>query len=90
MRCIDGGILMAQEVEFKVSGKRYRLRRADVIASHRKIEPGTIRAHAVEIGGVLHPIKEAFGRACGIDVLDFNTNLARRVFSQLEFKVRRI
>ena len=51
---------MAQEVEFKVGGKRYRMKRTDVISRHKKIEPGTIRAHAVEIGGVLHPIKEAF------------------------------
>jgi hypothetical protein len=81
---------MAQEVEFKVGGKRYRLKRDDVLSRHRKIDPGTIRAHAVEIGGLLYPIKEAFARASGIDLLDFNTNLARRVFSQLDFKVKRV
>ena len=80
---------MANEVEFTTSGKRYRLRRVDVIARHKKVEPGPIRAHAVEIEGVLHPIKEAFARASGIDLLDFNTNLARRVFTQLDFKVKR-
>jgi hypothetical protein len=83
-------VFMAQEVEFKVGGKRYRMNRADVLTRHKKIDPGTIRAHAVEIEGVLHPIKEAFARASGIDLLDFNTNLARRVFSQLDFKVKRV
>lgn len=81
---------MTQEVEFTVGGKRYRLKRNDVIARHKKIQPGTIRTHAVEIEGVLFPVKEAFARSSGVDVLDFNTNLARRVLNQLNFKVKRI
>lgn len=90
MNRVERRFFMAQKVEFKVGGKRYSIKRDDVLSRHKKIEPGTIRAHAVEIGGVLYPIKEAFARASGIDLLDFNTYLARRVFSQLDFKVTRV
>lgn len=52
-------------------------------------KPGPIREHCVEVDGVVHPIKEAFSRVTGLDVLDFNTNQARSVFKRLGFRVMR-
>ena len=52
--------------------------------------PGRIKAHAVNIGGVYYPIKEAFATVTGTDVLDFNTNTARSAFKKLGFEVVRL
>jgi len=76
--------------EFTVGGHRKRLTRGEVLAKLKGNPPGPIQAHAVDIGGVLYPIKEAFARATGLDVLDFNTNQARSVFQRLGFKVQRV
>jgi len=60
-----------------VRGERIRLRKADVLRAVRNGPLGVVRQHAVEIEKQLHPIKEVFARATGIDVLDFNTTQAR-------------
>lgn len=81
---------MAAEVEFTVGGRRLRLSASQVERALRSVQPGPIQAHAVEVGGVLHPVKEAFAQATGLDLLDFNTNQARSIFRRLGFKVTRV
>lgn len=77
-------------VDFTVSGKRISLDRQKVVRRLRNASPGPIRTHAVEVEQRLYPVKEAFARATGLDILDFNTNQARRVFVRMGFKVRRV
>lgn len=72
-----------------ISGERVSLSQEDVIRRLRGVTPGTVHEHAVEVGGVLYPVKEAFSLLSGIDVLDFNTNQARAVFKKLGLKVVR-
>ena len=64
--------------------------REEVIVKLRGVKPGKIKIHAVVIDGVDHPVKEAFARVTGLDVLDFNTNTARNEFKQIGFKVFRL
>ena len=54
------------------------------------VKPGVIQVHAVEINGVLYPLKQAFATMTGIDPLDFNTHQARGVFKRMGFKVLRV
>lgn len=77
------------EIEFTVRGQRRRLSRAQVIGKLKGRKPGPIQTHAVEIEGVLHPVKGAFALVSGLDLLDFNTNQARNIFQRLGFKVSR-
>lgn len=64
--------------------------RDEVIRKLRGVNPGRIKAHAVNIEGVYHPVKEAFREVTGLDVLDFNTNQARSAFKRLGFDVVRM
>jgi len=77
-------------VELVVSGKRIRLRKADVVRTVRDGGLGVVRQHAVEIEKQLYPVKEVFARATGIDVLDFNTTQARAALRRLGFEVRTV
>ena len=78
------------EVEFTVAGVRKSLRSEMVVRRLKDVNPGPIGSHAVEIGGVLYPVKEAFALVTELDLLDFNTNQARNVFKRLGFKVSRV
>lgn len=77
------------EIEFRMRGQRWRLSKAQVISKLKGKKPGPIQTHAVEIEGVLYPVKEALALVTGLDLLDFNTNQARNVFQRLGFNVRR-
>lgn len=83
-------MMSLEEVEYTVGGLRGRLKRTDVVRKLEGVPPGPIREHAVEVAGVVFPIKQAFACAAGIDVLDFTTNQARRVFKRLGFPVTRV
>lgn len=78
------------ELEFSVSGKRIRLSSKDVLPILRAAKFGPIRTHAVSVDGELYPIKEAFARVSGLDLLDFNTNQARTWFRRLGFEAIRV
>ncbi len=85
-----GLLLVVKQVELTVSGKRISLDSNRVIRRLRNASTGPIRKHAVEIERRLHPVKEAFALATGLDPLDFNTNQARTAFKRLGFKVKRV
>ena len=76
-------------VQFTIAGQRARLSRDDVIRKLRRVEPAPVRVHGVEIGGILYPVTQALAEATGLDLLDVNTNQARKVFQRLGFKVVR-
>jgi hypothetical protein len=77
-------------VDLIVRGERVRLRKADVLRAVSNGGFGVVRQHAVEIDRRLYPVKEVFGRATGIDVLDFNTTQARAALRRLGFEVRTV
>lgn len=78
------------EVSFRIGGRQMRLDKADVIRKLKGIDPDPIRVHAVEVGGTLYPVKQAFSIVTGLDVLDFNTNQARKELRRLGFTTRRV
>lgn len=78
------------ELEFTVSGKRIRVKSEDIPSKLSRAKFGPIRTHAVRIDGELYPIKEAFARVSGLDLLDFNTNQARTWFRRLGFEAIRM
>ena len=79
----------AAKVEVTIGAKRVSMDKNEVIRKLRGGKPGRITAHAVKVEGVDHPIKEAFARVTGVDLLDFNTNTARNAFKRLGFEVVR-
>lgn len=78
------------EIAFTVGGQRRSLTKEKVIAQLKELEPKRMRAHVVLVEGVAYPVKEAFAHVTGLDVLDFNTDQARRVFRRLGFEVKRM
>jgi hypothetical protein len=75
---------------FKVAGEQIQLSADQVVERLKGEAPGPIQAHAVEVSGVSYSVKEAFAKATGLDVLDFNTNQARSILRKLGFKVDRV
>jgi len=65
------------------------VKRDEVVRRLRGVKPGRVQAHAVKVGDLHYPVKEAFAAVTGIDVLDFNTNTARSTFRRLGFEVFR-
>lgn len=78
------------EVSARVGGRHARVTSDEVVEKLRGAKPGVIRTHAVRVGGILYPIKEAFAAVSGLDLLDFNTNQARNWFRKLGFEVLRV
>jgi hypothetical protein len=78
-----------ERVSFRLNGVQHEMSRGDAVRKLSRVEPGRIQVHAVEVEGVLYPVKEAFAHVIGLDLLDFTTNQARRVFRDLGFRVIR-
>ena len=85
----ENGIRMS-EAEFTIAGVRKHLSASQVKRAVRGVEPKTLQSHAVEIGGRLYPVKQAFSAATGLDLLDFTTDQSRRILRRLGFKVVRL
>lgn len=77
-------------VTFQVGGETVALEPSEVVQKLKGKQPGPIRTHAVEVGGKLYPVKEAFSTVTGLDVMDFNTTQARSAFKRLGFRVVRV
>lgn len=76
-------------VDFTWGGRRHRLTSDEVVKGLNDVQLGSVNTHAVNVGGVLYPVKEAMAHLTGEDLLDFNTNQARAVFKKLGFEVSR-
>jgi hypothetical protein len=88
-----GGVVVRSgrhRLQIGVGDRRVEMDRDEVIKKLRGIKPGRIREHAVKVEDVYHPVKEAFARVTGLDLLDFNTNTARNAFKRLGFEVSRL
>lgn len=77
-------------LDYTVVGSRHAVNREHVVRTLRGQKPGPIRTHAVRVGDVLFPVKEAWATVSGLDLLDFNTNQARNWFRRLGFEVVRV
>lgn len=77
-------------MEFTVSRRRVSLTHDDVERAIGELEPEPARAHVVVVNGVDYPVKQAFAVVTGMDLLDFTTNQARRVFDRLGFTLKRV
>jgi hypothetical protein len=78
---------LVEEIEFTLNGKRYKLSRAMVIKAMSRQTPGRIQMYAVDIEGVLYPVKQALASALQIPVTDFVSTRAHDILSKLEFTV---
>ena len=72
-------------MEFIVNGKRYSLTKQEVEAKVRRVPPGHIFEHTIEIDGVLYPVKQAFAVATDLPPVEFTTQRARDVLRRLGF-----
>lgn len=77
-------------MKFRVSGYEIDLRKADVEMALKGVTPERIQQHAVEVGGVMYPMKQAFAATTGFDRLDFTTQQARSVLAKLRFRTVRV
>ena len=78
-----------ESIEFKAAGKRITLSKEQAVRKLRGTKPDVIQVHAVEIGGTMYPVKQAFAVLTDLDPLDFSPNQARGVFRRLGFKLSR-
>ena len=75
---------------FTVNGTYMNLTPDEVVQRLRGVKPSPIRTHAVTVGDVAYPVKQALSVVTGEDIADFNTNVARSAFKKLGFKVERV
>jgi hypothetical protein len=78
-----------EEIRFTVNGQQFQLSRAQVLEAMRNVEPGPLRSHSVVIEGTRYPVKQVFAQATGLDLLDFQTAVARRHLGRLGFELSR-
>lgn len=74
-------------MDFIVNGQRYSLTKQEVEARLRGVSPGPIYKFAVEVNGVVYPVKQVFAIATGVD--QFTTQRARDVLRRLGFYEQR-
>ena len=73
-------------MRFTVAGQSFDFTKEGVEASMRGVQPEAIRLHAVEVGGVVYPVKQVLERITKLDRLDFTSTTARRVVGKLGFR----
>jgi hypothetical protein len=74
-------------MDFIVNGQRYSLTKQEVEARLRGVSPGPIFRYAVEVNGVLYPVKQVFAIVTGVD--QFTSQRARDVLRRLGFSEKR-
>jgi len=73
--------------EFRLNGRDFRLTVMQVENALRKVAPGKIHVHAVEVGGVRYPVRQALALALGVGQREVSTDAARRAFLRLGLPV---
>ena len=77
-----------REVGFTMDGRRFVVRRSQVVKAMAGVPAEPVRSHAVEVGGVWYPVKQVVERATGVDRSDFISTAARRQLKKLGFTLR--
>lgn len=72
-------------MEFTLNGQRHQLTKKDVETTMRRLTPDRIFEHAVEVNGVMFPVKQVFAAAVGVDVSQFTSQRAQDVLRRLGF-----
>lgn len=75
-------------IAFTLNGQVYESSSEAVEARLAGVEPEPIREHAVRIGGIWLPVKQAFEKAAGVQRAGFTSHTARRHLVALGFEVR--
>lgn len=73
-----------------MNGQLLELQPQQVEAAMSRVDPETIRQHAVEVDGRLYPVKQVLACATGLDRLDFTSAQARSILKRLGFPLRRV
>jgi hypothetical protein len=73
------------EYTVRAAKRTFVVTQEQVTAALSGVTPERIRRHAVCIGGVLYPVKQAFAAAFGVAPEDFYSQDARRAFWRLGF-----
>jgi hypothetical protein len=76
-------------MRFILAGETFDLTKADVERSMRGVKPENVRTHAVEVNGVVYPVKQVLEKATGVDRADFISTTARRDLQKLGFRLFR-
>ena len=79
-----------ESIDFTINGRPMTLARSTVELAMRGVSPEPVQSHAVEVGGVLFPVKQAFAKSTGLDRLDFTSAVARRQLDRLGFPLFRL
>lgn len=74
-------------MQFTLNGVLYDLDRELVEGRLIAVHPEPVREHAVRVGDVLYPVKQAFEVGAGIKREDFTSQTARRHLARLGFTV---
>ncbi len=77
-----------QTIRFKLDDVTYSLTRDQVAAGVADEEPQPIQKLAVRVGAQWYPVKQAFGRAVGLDNNRFNSRRAFDLLQRLDLEVR--
>jgi hypothetical protein len=77
------------ERSVRIAGRRFELRRRDVVRAMRKVEPEPITSHYVVVGSRRFPPKQVISAVTGVDRADFTTHQARRTLLRLGFSAGR-
>lgn len=72
-------------MEFTLNGQRHQLTKKDVETTMRRLTPERIFEHAVEVNGVMFPVKQVFAAAVGVDTSQFTSQRAQNVLRRLGF-----
>jgi hypothetical protein len=76
------------EVRFTMDGRRFRLRRSEVVTAMKGVPAEPVRSHSVRVGGTWYPVKQVMARCVDVDRSDFISTAARRQLRQLGFELR--
>lgn len=71
-----------------MNGRSYELERPEVVSRLAGVSPERIQRHAVNVGGVWYPVRQAFEVATGRPRSEFTSQTARRHLTGLGFEVR--
>lgn len=72
-------------MKFTLNGDPYELESKDVLTRMRGVTPDQIYEHAVEVGGVLYPVKQVFAGITGRDNSEFTSQRAQDVLRRLGY-----
>ena len=72
---------------FTLGGKKFDLKKEDVVRKMTGVEPDAIQKHAVVIDKRSYPVKQVLSEVTGLPSTDFSTHQARNALKRLGLEV---